>query len=94
MLRDFLTAEIPGIRLIEPEGTYFAWLDCSGAGLSDPALNDLVTNRARLWLDAGRMFGKNAGSGFQRLVYACPRATLEEALTRLRDAFRAGGAKW
>ena len=94
MLRDFLTAEIPGIRLIEPEGTYFAWLDCSGAGLSDPELNDLITNRAKLWLDAGRMFGKETGSGFQRLVYACPRATLEEALTRLWDAFRAGGAKW
>lgn len=85
-LKEFLAAELPGIRLIEGDGTYFAWLDCSDLGLTDPELNDLVTNRAKLWLDAGRMFGKEAGSGFQRLVYACPRSTLKEALARLKRA--------
>ena len=82
----FLASELPEIRLIRPEGTYFAWFDCSALGLTDPQLNTLVTDRAKLWLDAGRMFGREAGSGFQRLVFACPRATLEKALTALRDA--------
>ena len=84
-LREFLAARIPQIRLVEPEGTYFAWLDCSGLGLSREALNNLVIREARLWLDAGHIFGVS-GSQFQRVVLACPRATLRQALERLEQA--------
>ncbi|HWQ99082.1 MAG TPA: MalY/PatB family protein [Clostridia bacterium] len=88
-LRDFLARELPRIRLIEPEGTYLAWLDCRGLRLSDAALNRWITNEARLWLDAGTMFGPG-GEGFQRINYACPRATLEQALLQLKTAFDSG----
>ena len=84
-LRDFLAQNIPQIKLVEPEGTYFAWLDCSGLGLNRKELNDLIINGAKLWLDAGHIFGKNAGQ-FQRIVLACPRATLEQALLQLKAA--------
>lgn len=86
-LREFLAGKLPEIKLTEPEGTYFAWLDCSGLGLSVPELEDLVTNRARLWLDGGSIFGGSGGQ-FQRLVLACTRKTLTEALTRLERAVR------
>lgn len=84
-LRSFLATHIPRIKLVEPEGTYFAWLDCSGLGLSRRELNDLIVKQAKLWLDAGHIFGKNSGQ-FQRVVLACPRATLEQALLRLEAA--------
>ena len=84
-LRAFLKERIPQIRLIEPEGTYFAWLDCSGLGLDRRALEKLVVSRARLWLDAGAIFGGGAEQ-FERVVLACPRQTLEQALTQLADA--------
>ena len=84
-LRAYLEANLPQIRLVEPEGTYFAWLDCSGLGLTRRALNDLMINQAKLWLDAGHIFGESAGQ-FQRVVLACPRATLEQALEHLRAA--------
>lgn len=86
-LRTFLREHLPEIRLVEPEGTYFAWLDCSALGLSQAALNDLIIHRARLWLDAGHIFGAQSGQ-FQRVVLACPRKTLEEALRRLERAVR------
>lgn len=82
-LRDFLRERIPEIRLVEPEGTYFAWLDCSGIACSD--LEDLIGNRARLWLDSGRIFGGNSDC-FQRVVLACTRETLRAALERLERA--------
>lgn len=88
-LRSFLAANIPPIRLVEPEGTYFAWLDCSGLHLTQTELDDLIVNRAKLWLDAGHIFGGNAGQ-FQRVVLACPRATLEQALCRLKSAVDKG----
>lgn len=84
-LRDFLTEQIPQIKLVEPEGTYFAWLDCSDLGLCRRDLNDLIVNKAKLWLDAGHIFGGGADQ-FQRVVLACPKSTLEQALIRLRDA--------
>lgn len=84
-LRDYLARNIPRIRLVEPEGTYFAWLDCSGLGLSRQELNDLIVNDAKLWLDPGHIFGPTAEQ-FQRVVLACPRATLEKALAQLKNA--------
>lgn len=86
-LRAFLAERIPEIRLVEPEGTYFAWLDCSGLGLCRRELNELVVNRARLWLDAGHIFGEDAGQ-YQRVVLACPRKTLEQALVQLERAVK------
>ena len=84
-LRSFLTEHIPEIKLVEPDGTYFAWLDCSELNLRQRDLNDLITKQAKLWLDAGHIFGKNAGQ-FQRIVLACPRTTLEQALLQLKSA--------
>ena len=84
-LRSFLAQHIPQIKLVEPEGTYFAWLDCSGLGLSRRELNDLIVKQAKLWLDAGHIFGGNAGQ-FQRVVLACPRTTLQQAMEQLEQA--------
>lgn len=84
-LRDFLKENLPQLKLIEPEGTYLAWIDCSGLGLTAEELNDLIINKAKLWLDAGDIFGK-ASEQYQRIVMACPRATLERAMKQLKDA--------
>jgi cystathionine beta-lyase len=86
-LREFISRELPEIKLTEPEGTYLVWLDMSGLGLTKTELNDLVINKAKLWLDAGHIFSPRCDQ-FQRVVIACPRRTLEEALVRLRDAVR------
>ena len=83
--REFLRERLPQLTLIEPDGTYFAWVDCSGLGLDQEALNDLIINRARLWLDAGHIFGSQSGQ-FQRFVLATSRATLRQALEQLEAA--------
>lgn len=83
--RDFLEKNLPQIKLIEPEGTYLIWLDCRELGLTDERLEHLIVHEAKLWLDAGAIFGK-AGEGFERINIACPRAVLKEALERLRGA--------
>ena len=80
--RAYITENMPGVRLIEPEGTYFLWLDFRKLGLEKEELTRLIIEKAGLWLDAGEIFGSE-GAGFQRINMACPRATLEEALKRL-----------
>lgn len=86
-LREFLRERIPAVKLVEPEGTYLAWLDCAGLGLSDEALEELIVDQAHLWLDAGSMFGPGCGQ-FERLNIACPRSTLARALEQLEMAVR------
>ena len=84
-MRDFLRENLPQLRLIEPEGTYLAWVDFSALGLTPDALHDLIARKARLWLDDGHIFGAQAAQ-FQRFVLACPRSTVEEAMQRLKQA--------
>ena len=86
-LRQFLQEKLPELRLIEPQGTYFAWVDCSALGLNDKELDRFLLEKAKLWLDGGSMFGPE-GSGFQRFVLACTRKTLREALGQLEAAIR------
>ena len=84
-VREYLNKNLPVIRLIEPEGTYLIWLDCRGLGLSEEDLEHLIVQEAKLWLDAGAMFGTD-GEGFERINIACPRSVLAEAMERLKRA--------
>jgi cysteine-S-conjugate beta-lyase len=86
-LVEYFEKNIPRIKVIKPEGTYLAWLDCRGLGLDTRQLRKLLIEKARVGLEDGFIFGKS-GEGFQRINIACPRATLEEALKRIDRAVK------
>ncbi|MDA1100808.1 MAG: pyridoxal phosphate-dependent aminotransferase [Proteobacteria bacterium] len=81
----FLARNLPRIRMIKPDATYLAWLDCRALGLDKAQLEDLMLNKAGLYLDEGYIFGE-AGAGFERINVACPRSVLEDAMGRLANA--------
>jgi len=72
--------QIPGLRMTHVEATYLAWIDTSAAGLDDPGK---FFEEAGVGLSDGRDF---AGPGFVRLNFGCPRVTLTEALSRMKQA--------
>ncbi len=80
-----VNARIPGIRVIRPQGTYLAWLDCRGLGLDNMALKRLMMEKARVFFDEGFIFGPE-GDGFERINLACPRTILRETLERIERA--------
>lgn len=84
----FVKENLPGVKLVPMEATYLAWLDFKGTGLSTTQVDDLIRNKARLWLNSGTLFGKT-GECFQRVNLACPRRILEEALNRIKKALEA-----
>ena len=84
-LEKYLAEKIPQLQPVRPEGTYLAWIDCRGLGLTETEREELIVKKAGLWLDSGAMFGKE-GEGFERMNLACPRKTLEAALQRLENA--------
>lgn len=84
---EFINEHLNKVKLIKTEGTYLIWLDFSAYNLSDDELNNIIINKANLWLDKGSMFGIE-GEQFQRINVACPWALLEKALINLKEAFK------
>jgi cystathionine beta-lyase len=71
--------------LIEPEGTFLAWLDFGGLGLDVKALDRFLAHKAGIAVAPGYWFGRE-GAGFARMTIGCPRATLQQALSNLTGA--------
>lgn len=86
-VRDFLKEKLPEVKLIEPEGTYLIWLDFSEVTDNHKELEDIIVNKAKLWLDPGVIFGHETAL-FERINIACPRTTLKEALERLYEGLQ------
>ena len=85
-LLDYLAREIPGIRVEAPiEATYLAWLNLEALHLADPVAHFETHG---VGLSEGAYFGTPKGH-YVRLNFGCPRATLAEALHRMKTAVAA-----
>ena len=80
-MRDFCREHLPEFPVTILEGTYLVWMDCRKLGISSEELERRLVTEARLWLNAGTMYGAE-GEGFMRWNIACPRNTLTEGLKR------------
>ncbi len=83
-LVDYIREELPCISIGKPEGTYLAWLDCRNAGLGKSPYQFFL-DKARVALNDGADFGQ-AGAGFVRLNFGCPRSMLAQALDCMKSA--------
>ena len=86
-VKKFVEEKLPQIKVIELQGTYLLWLDCTALGLSDEELEKLTLG-ADLYLDEGYLFG-SGGSGFERINLACPTRYLMAAMERFQKAISA-----
>ena len=85
-LLDYLARELPGIRIEAPiEATYLAWLNLEALHLEDPVAHFETHG---VGLSEGTYFGAPKGH-YVRLNFGCPRATLAEALHRMKIALAA-----
>ena len=74
---------LPGVRMAPVEATYLAWIDVRDLRLAKPAAHFEAHG---IGLSDGADFG---APGWLRLNFGCPRATLDEALSRFERAVRA-----
>lgn len=89
-VKEYVKENLPGVTVIDGEGTYLLWLDFRGCGLDPEELDRRIIYEAKLWLDSGKIFG-GTGAGFQRINVAAPRATLTECLERIRKVLQKTG---
>lgn len=81
-VRDYLDEHVPGVEIIEPQGTFLLWLDFRKLGFEAPELQEFLVQKAGLALNMGHWFGRE-GAGFARLNIACPKSQLQKALDQL-----------
>ncbi len=86
-LKTYLEEHLPDVHMVNPEGTYLAWVDFSSLGMNDEERREFLLHKAKVALDGGTMFGKG-GEGFERINVACPRSILEECMDRLVNTLR------
>jgi cystathionine beta-lyase len=86
-IRDYLSTEVIKVSLIEPEGSFLAWLDFRELGLDVKALEKFLAHEAQIALSPGYWFGRE-GAGFARMTIGCPRSTIERSLDNLAVAVK------
>lgn len=81
-LREELDA-VQGLRVEPIQATYLAWIDATGLGLED---TQGFFEQHGVGMSSGEQFGQ---AQYLRLNFACPRATLEEGIRRIKSAVAA-----
>lgn len=84
VMKEFCDKHLPEFPLAKLEGTYLVWMDCSALKKrSSYVIEDELHDNAKLWLNAGLMYGIE-GETFMRWNIACPRSQMLEGLRRFK----------
>ena len=83
LVQDFAARELPGLRVPVSDATYLIWADVSARTGDVKDFTHRLRAETGLWVTPGTAYGAS-GEGFFRMNVACPRATVEDALARLR----------
>lgn len=86
-LDEFLKERIPELKLTKGEGTYLAWIDCSGLGLRSIQLSDFFIRQCKVGINPGYAFG-TGGERFIRLNLGCSRQLLTKVLEQIETAVK------
>ena len=84
-------AGIPGVKVLAPEGGFFAMLDVSGLGMPSNEVRKRLLNDAGVVVIHGAAYGPT-GEGTLRVSFASGGVILEKGLERLRQGLEGMGA--
>ena len=84
ILVDYVTKNMPEVRITVPQATYLAWLDFKQLNL-EPSPFEFFFEKAKVALSDGAIFGEK---GSVRLNFGTSRSVLTQALDRMNKALR------
>ena len=84
-------AGIPGVKVLAPEGGFFAMLDVSGLGMPSNEVRKRLLNDAGVVVIHGAAYGPT-GEGTLRVSFASGGVILQKGLERLRQGLEGMGA--
>lgn len=77
---------IPGLRSMNLEATFLAWVDFSGTGMNAKEFTRRVEKDAKIATNHGHTFG-SGGENFLRFNIGCTRVQILDAIARMQKAF-------
>jgi cystathionine beta-lyase len=86
-LVEYVTKNMPGVRVTVPGATYLAWLDFTELDLEESPYKFFL-KKAKVALSDGAIFGEN-GKGHVRLNFGTSRKILRQGLDQMSKALRA-----
>lgn len=82
IVKDFVSENMPEVKITEPESTYLLWIDFSAWNMTQFELMNFFKD-CGVRLNNGANYGKN-GEGFVRMNIACPSEILKKALDAIK----------
>lgn len=87
LIRNYFKENFPELKISVREGTYLLWINYEKLNISEEVLMYWFINIAEVEVYPGSNFGES-GIGFFRLVIACPKETLLEAMERMKKNYK------
>lgn len=84
---DFCRKNMPDVKPIKPDATYFVWIDFSVLDLPRDKFVAFFEDEAEVEVSPGYTLG-TGGDGYIRMNVACPRSVLTEGMNRIFRAYR------
>jgi cystathionine beta-lyase len=72
------------ISMLAPQGTYLAWINCSGLQMDAKQLLQFFTEEVKLGLGAGALYGIG-GKEYMRLNFAVPKQLMNQAIELIEN---------
>ncbi|MEE0451591.1 MalY/PatB family protein [Peptacetobacter sp.] len=82
---DFFEKNMPKAKVMKSESSFLAWIDVREIFANEEEMRDFFI-KANLTMVVGSYFVRD-GEGFVRINIGCPRATLNEALNRIKNTY-------
>ena len=84
-VRETVKRDMPVFSVVPSDATYLLWIDCAAVTENAEELASFIRAKTGLYLSAGNQYGRG-GERFLRMNVACPRALVEDGLSRLKAA--------
>ena len=82
---DFFEKNMPKAKVMKSESSFLAWIDVRDIFANEDEMKDFFI-KANLTMVVGSYFVRD-GEGFVRINIGCPKATLNEALNRIKNTY-------
>jgi cysteine-S-conjugate beta-lyase len=87
-VKEMFAAHASDLEVIDSQGTYLLWIDCTKLGMDEKELKKFMIEKAKVGLNTGIEYGEE-GKHFMRMNIGCPKATVEEGVQRIIKAIQA-----
>lgn len=86
-VKEFVGKNMAKLNVIDPEGTYLVWMDCSELKYNDAELKDFFVKKVKVALNMGDVFGEESGGGYVRFNLATQKENVKQVMESFKEQY-------